>query len=114
MNSKGWTRHFCDVGLWFFRLSWENPFDFKGRFGMILNWSCGQLNGENDFLKKTFIVPWNYGPPPSRSKGCVNNDGDCSSPMEMLKKATSGVLALLPCSRTKVRSAHQNGCGLAG
>ena len=32
----------------------------------------------------------------------------------MLKKAASGVLALLPCSRTpSVRSAHQKGCGLA-
>ncbi len=32
----------------------------------------------------------------------------------MLKKAASGVLALLPCSRTRVRSARQKGCGLAG
>jgi len=33
--------------------------------------------------------------------------------MGMLKKAASGVLALLPCSRTRVRSARQNGCGLS-
>ncbi len=35
--------------------------------------------------------------------------------MGMLKKAASGVLALLPYSRTvRVRSARQKGCGLAG
>jgi hypothetical protein len=32
----------------------------------------------------------------------------------MLKKAASGVLAIVPCSRTRVRSARQKGCGLAG
>jgi hypothetical protein len=34
--------------------------------------------------------------------------------MGILKKAASGVLTILPCSRTRVRSARQNGCGLAG
>lgn len=32
----------------------------------------------------------------------------------MFKKAASGVLGLLLCSRTRVRSAHQKPCGLAG
>jgi hypothetical protein len=32
----------------------------------------------------------------------------------MLQKSASGVLGVLSCSRTGVRSARQNACGLAG